>query len=105
MVDKKSTQPYEINDDHKGDNTEDKVQNCSSRRDFVKKALASSVALTSTGVLANNVASLVPDNDSQKAYSNDVQLGDRIMMNREYVLMTDEEKKKIIGMLIKNYKK
>jgi hypothetical protein len=105
MADKKSISSHKTNYDDKGGHNMEKAKNCTSRRQFVKKALVSSVALTSTGVLANKVASLVPDNSSQKAYLNDVLPGDRVMMNREYVMMTDEEKKKMIGMLIKNYKK
>jgi hypothetical protein len=105
MVDKKLTQTNKINCDDKGDNTRDKVQNCSSRREFVKKALVSSVALTSTGVLSKKVASLIPDNNSQTAYLSDILPGDRVMMNREFVLMTDDEKKKIIRKFIKDYNK
>ena len=105
MADKKSISTHKTNDDDTGGNNIEKANNCTSRRQFVKKALVSSVALTSTGVLANKVASLVPDNSSQKSYLNDVLPGDRVMMNREFVMMTDEEKKMMIGRFVKNYKK
>ena len=77
----------------------------SSRRDFLKRAAVGSIAVASTTSAAKMVASLARESDPQKAYLGDVLPGDMAMSKREYVEMTEDEKKERIQMWITDYKK
>ncbi len=76
-----------------------------SRRNFIKKVFSAGVALTSTGVLAKKVSSLVPAENVQDKYLKDVLPGDRVLKSRKYVLMTDKEKRELIRFFTENYKR
>lgn len=75
-----------------------------SRRGFIKHTAVGGIAVAYTVGVGKFVASIVPDDASQKAYLKDVLPGDRVMMEREYVLMTEREKKQIVQMFIEDYK-
>jgi len=77
----------------------------SSRRGFIKKALISAVAVATTAKLAEKTASLIAESDHQKEYLGDVLPGDRVMSEREYVLMSDSEKKNLVRSFEKDYRK
>ena len=77
----------------------------SSRRGFIKKALISAVAVAATAKLAEKTASMIAEPDHQKEYLGDVLPGDRVMAEREYVLMSDSEKKQLVGSFEKDYRK
>lgn len=75
-----------------------------SRRGFIKHAAIGGIALVYTAGAGKFVASILPDDTPQKAYLNDILPGDRVMMEREYVLMTDREKEELMQMFIENHK-
>jgi len=75
----------------------------SSRRGFLKKALIATVAVAATGKVAKKTASLITESDHQKEYLGDVIPGDREMARREYVLMSDAEKRELVQRLQKDY--
>lgn len=75
-----------------------------SRRRFIKHTTIGGIALAYTVGVGRFVSSLVPEDSPQEAYLKDVLPGDRVMMERGYVLMTDREKEELIQMFIENYK-
>ncbi len=77
----------------------------SSRRGFIKKALISAVAVAATAKIAKKTASIIAKPDHQTDYLDDIIPGDRAMSEREYVLMSDSEKKKLVSSFEKNYGK
>lgn len=77
----------------------------SSRRKFLKSALLGAVAVTATAGLATTVARRIPVENNQKRYLNDVLPGDAILASREYVPMTDAEKKALVRDIHESYKK
>ncbi len=76
-----------------------------SRRTFIKNLAIAGAVIGTNALVAKKVASVVLEKDPQRAYLEDVLPGDRVMMAREYVVMTDEEKKRLVKTLIENYKK
>ncbi len=83
----------------------EKIRERTSRRSFIKKVFVSGAALTTTGMLAKKVSSLVPERSVQDRYLRDVLPGDRILMERRYVLMSEKEKKELIRFFVENYKR
>ncbi len=63
-----------------------------SRRSFFKKAAVGAVALAGTSELADLVASSVSETSPSELYAKDILPGDRVLAEREYVLMSDREK-------------
>jgi len=88
----------------KSEGVHNKAVSGASRRDFFKRAAVVSVAVVSATSAAKMVASLAKESDPQKAYLRDVLPGDRVLGNRDYVEMTEEEKEKRLQVLVKNYK-
>ena len=74
-----------------------------SRRDFFKKAAVGAVAVTGTAELAKVTASSLADDDAQTLYEKDVAAGDRVLAERDYVLMSDQEKKAMIQGFVDDY--
>ncbi|MEE9614374.1 MAG: twin-arginine translocation signal domain-containing protein [Thermodesulfobacteriota bacterium] len=75
-----------------------------SRRSFLKGAATVGVAVTAGGVLAQKTIKLFPTQDIKTAYMKDVLAGDTVLRSREYVVMTDNEKRDIVKFFKKNYK-
>lgn len=75
------------------------------RRDFLKKAAIGSLAFATTAGVAKKVVSVATETDVKKAYLNDILPGDSVLKNREYVVMTDAEKKQMVKMFTENHKK
>ncbi len=76
-----------------------------SRRGFFKKLALGGAALTTAGATVKFADSMMPDVDLQAAYKNDVEPGDAILAQREYVLMSKEEKESMVQMFIDDYEK
>lgn len=85
---------------------ENKSKKQATRRGFLKKALIAGVAVTATAGIAKKTAkTLLPEGDHQKEYLNDVLPGDKVLAQREYVLMTKSEKEELVKTLESGYKK
>jgi secreted PhoX family phosphatase len=74
-----------------------------SRRDFFKKAAVGAVAVTGTAELAKVTASSLTDDNAQTLYAKDIAAGDRVLAERDYVLMSDQEKKAMIQGFVDDY--
>lgn len=74
-----------------------------SRRAFIKKTLLLGVAVASTAAVAKKVASVAPRQDLRGAYLKDELQQDLVMKDKQYVLMTTEEKEQMIQMFEKEY--
>ena len=83
----------------------DAVKRNQPRRDFLKNAGMLGVGFVATAALAKKVSSYVPDPAMQKRYLNDVTPGDKVLSGREYVEMTDGEKRGYVKDLVNSYKK
>jgi hypothetical protein len=93
--------------DSKGPNNKhdgSKAPQQSSRRDFFRKAAVGAVAVTGTAELAKVTASSLADEDARTLYEKDVAAGDRVLVEREYVLMSDREKDEMIQGFVDNYR-
>ena len=75
-----------------------------SRRSFIKKTLLLGVAVASTAAVAKKVSSVVPRQDIKGAYLNDEVQQDLVMKDKQYVLMTKEEKDQMVQMFEKEYR-
>jgi hypothetical protein len=76
-----------------------------SRRNFLKTVAVAGVSVTTAGTLAKKVSTLVLQDGPQGAPLDYILRGDRILMGREYILMTETEKKTMVGTFTDNYKK
>ena len=74
------------------------------RRTFIKKAVVGGIAVVSTASLAKKVSSMASADSANKAYLNDDIQQDKIMMQKNYVLMTREEKEQMVKTLADSYK-
>jgi len=74
-----------------------------SRRDFFRKAAVGAVAVTGTAELAKVTASSLADEDARTLYEKDIAAGDRVLVEREYVLMSDREKDEMVQGFVDNY--
>jgi hypothetical protein len=82
-------------------------KNCSSlatRRTFIKQAVVGGIAVSSTAWLAKVVVAAVSENSSERANLKDNLRQERIMMEKEYALMTKQEKEQLVQMFINSYK-
>ena len=75
-----------------------------SRRDFFRKAAVGAVAVTGTAELAKVTASSLTDDNAQTLYAQDIAVGDRVLADREYVVMSDQEKEDMIQGFVDNYR-
>ncbi len=75
-----------------------------SRRGFIKNAaLATTVVAASAGI-TTTISTIIPKENFQKNYADDVLAGDKALQEREYVVMSDKEKKDIVAKLEGSYK-
>ena len=75
-----------------------------SRRGFFKRAAVGGVAITGTAGLAKLTISALPNQNPQELYDNDVRRGNRVLAQRTYVEMTDQEKEEMVQELITRHK-
>lgn len=76
-----------------------------SRRAFIKTALIGGVAVASGAAIAKNISSLSPNNNPQSANLDDGLQQERLMKDKEYVLMTRKEKEQMVRMFEDEYYK
>lgn len=74
------------------------------RRGFFKKAAIGAVSIGGTAGLAKVVVDAIPRPDSRDLYAQDGLAGERELSQREYVLMSDEEKKDMVQTFIDYYR-
>jgi hypothetical protein len=78
----------------------------SSRRGFFKKLMVGGATVTvAGGVVKVADSAITSEFDAQKAYLDDVTPGDKIIAEREHVLMSREEKQDMLKMFLGNYQK
>lgn len=76
-----------------------------SRRAFVKKALLTGLTVVGTAAVTKKVVDAVPRQDVKAAYLSDEVQQDRVMKDKQYVLMTQEEKDHMVQMFVSDYSK
>lgn len=78
-----------------------------SKRAFMKKALIGGIAAVSTAAVAKKLISseAAGKKNTQKAYVNDELMQDKIMKDKQFVLMTREEKDQMVQMFVSDYNK
>jgi len=73
------------------------------RRVFFKRAAVGAVSITGTAGLSKVVVDSVPQPDLQERYRKDGLAGEQELMQREYVLMSDQEKADMVQTFVDNY--
>jgi hypothetical protein len=73
------------------------------RRGFFTKAAVGAVSITGTVGLAKVVVDSVPIPDLQVLYTKDGTAGEQELLQREYVLMSDQEKEDMVQVFVDNY--
>jgi len=76
---------------------------CASRRGFFKRAAVGAASITGTAGLAKVVVDSVPQPDLQDRYRTDSLTGEQELMQREYVLMSDQEKADMVQTFVDDY--
>jgi hypothetical protein len=84
---------------------ENRMKRHSSRRNFLKNALLSTVAVAGTATLAKKASTLIPEPDHEEAARRELLAGDKVLRGREYVVMSSREKMKYLDILLKNSSK
>lgn len=74
------------------------------RRGFFKKAALGTVAIGGTAGLAKVVVDSVPKPDLRDLYAKDGLAGEQELSQREYVLMSDDEKQDMVQGFIDGYR-
>ena len=74
-----------------------------SRRLFFKKAVIGTAALTTVAGLAKTVVDSVKKPDQQHLYTKSGLAGEDELLNRKYVLMSEQEKADMVESFIGNY--
>ncbi len=78
-----------------------------SRRTFIKTAAVGGIAIASAAGIIKAAKTLAEEEAKKReyaAYANDEMQQDKIMKDKKYVLMTKEEKGKMLKMFADNYK-
>ncbi|MCU7935000.1 MAG: hypothetical protein KZQ99_08985 [Candidatus Thiodiazotropha sp. (ex Dulcina madagascariensis)] len=76
---------------------------CSVKRGFFKRAAVAAVSITGSAVLAKVVVDSSLQPDLQDKYTKDHLSGEQELMEREYVLMSEQEKADMVQTFINNY--
>ena len=84
---------------------ENRMKRHSSRRNFLKNALLSTVAVAGTATLAKKASSLIPEPDHKEAALRESLAGDKVLREWEYVVMSSREKREYLDALLENSKK
>ncbi|MBI5286499.1 MAG: hypothetical protein HY878_02775 [Deltaproteobacteria bacterium] len=74
-----------------------------SKRTFIKQTLIGGAAIASSAGLSKLIISTAVPLYPQWMYMNDLTAADMILMQRQYVVMSKEEKDQMIRMFIENY--
>ncbi|MBT3043553.1 MAG: hypothetical protein KME67_11885 [Candidatus Thiodiazotropha sp. (ex Codakia orbicularis)] len=75
------------------------------RRRFFKQAAISTVSVAGTAGLAKTIVDSMPQPDLRQQYNQDAVKGENELLQREYVVMTDEEKDTMVQSLVDTYNK
>ncbi|NOS35247.1 MAG: hypothetical protein GQ522_01270 [Deltaproteobacteria bacterium] len=97
-------------DEEKGESIEPEpaesgLKRHSSRRGFIRGAILTTVAFTATASLAKKASTLIPVPDHEEEARNKLIAGDRKLQQRQYVVMTEREKREYLDTLLKNSRK
>jgi hypothetical protein len=84
---------------------ENRMKRHSSRRNFLKGALLSTVAVAGTATLAKKASSLIPEPDHEESARMELLAGEKVLRGREYVVMSSREKREYLDALLENSKK
>lgn len=76
---------------------------CTARRGFFKRAAIGAVSVTGTAGLAKVVVDSAPQPDMQEKYIKSGLAGEQELMEREYVLMSDQEKRDMVQGFVDDY--
>lgn len=82
---------------------EEIMQRKGARRGFFKKAALGAVALSGTAGLAKVVVESVAERDPRELYEREHRAGEQELKEREYVLMSDQEKDEMVRTLVDSY--
>lgn len=74
-----------------------------SKRAFIKTALIGGIAVASGAVIAKKIASNIPNTGLTKASISDEVQQDRVMKDKEFVVMSREEKDQMVKMFVSEY--
>ena len=73
------------------------------RRGFFRKAALGAASVSGAAGLAKVVVDSVPHPDQKELYTKDAHAGEQELAEREYVLMSDQEKREMVQTFIDNY--
>ncbi len=76
-----------------------------SKRRFISKTVLTCLSIISTAEIARRVSFKAVKLEIENSSLNDIAKGDSILENREYVVMTDNEKQTMITSLVDKYNK
>ncbi|MBI5048768.1 MAG: hypothetical protein HZB54_07470 [Deltaproteobacteria bacterium] len=82
-------------------------KSCSSlaaRRAFIKQAVVGGIAVSSVAWLAKAVVATISENTPDMANLKDNLKQERIMLNKEYAVMSKQEKEELVQIFINSYK-
>ena len=74
-----------------------------SRRGFFRKAALGAASVSGTAGLAKVVVDSVPHPEQKELYTKDAHAGEQELAEREYVLMSDREKREMVQSFVDNY--
>ena len=75
-----------------------------SKRAFIKTALIGGIAVASGAVIAKKITSNIPKTKLASAYVDDELQQDRVMKDKEFVVMSKEEKEQMVKTIVSEYK-
>jgi hypothetical protein len=81
---------------------ENRMKRHSSRRNFLKGALLSTVAVAGTATLAKKASALIPEPDHEESAQMELLSGDKVLKEHEYVVMSSREKRAYLDILLEN---
>jgi hypothetical protein len=84
---------------------DNRMKRHSSRRNFLKGALLSTVAVAGTATLAKKASSLIPEPDHEESARMELLAGEKVLRGREYVVMSSREKREYLDILLENSRK
>lgn len=74
-----------------------------SRRGFFRKAALGAASVSGAAGLAKVVVDSVPHPDQKELYTKDAHAGEQELAEREYVLMSDQEKREMVQTFVDDY--
>ncbi len=79
--------------------------NSLSKRKFIKKSVVACLSIIFTAEAARRVALNAARREMESLPSNNIGNGEKVLKNRKYVVMTDEEKQAAVSSIIDNYQR